>query len=103
MLYSSSPSISYLCAEVRLSDEEAQELLTEIQESRKDLETLKKQLETAETQLTDVKNDYNEQKKSYEMQLKEAEKQTERYKTLSAVSASSAVIMFTVTLLLLLL
>ena len=65
------PSFSYSYADVVLTNEEAQELMSEIQESKKDLTELQNQLSEAETQLNDVKNTYEEQKKSYEMQLKE--------------------------------
>ena len=71
-------SFSPLCfscyAEIKLTDEEAQQMLSEIQESKKDLKELQEKLLSAEAQLNDVKNTYNEQKTSYEMQLNEAEK-----------------------------
>ena len=90
-----SPFCSFCYAEVTLTDQEAQEMLNEIQESRKDLETL-------EQQLTDVQNDCEEQKKYYEEQLKEVKKQEARYETLATVSGiSTALLTLTVLILLL--
>ena len=96
-----SPSSAHLCAEVVLTDEEAQEMMNEIQISIAELNTLTEQLEKAENQLKDVRNIYEEQKKSYEMQLNEAEEKTAKYKTLSTVSTTTAGVLAVVTLLLL--
>lgn len=102
LLLSCSPFCVPLYAEVKLTEQEAQQLMEEIQESQKDLKTLRKQLETAEQQLTDVQNDCEEQKKYYEEQLKEAKKQKARYETLATVSGiSTALLTLTVLILLL--
>ena len=95
-LLSFSPSSTSLCAEVRLTDQEAAQMMNEIQESKKDLETLKSQLETAETQLTDVKNTYEEQKIYYEKQLEEARKDKERLKIATSVTGGSALTLLVV-------
>ena len=97
-------SFSPLCfscyAEIKLTDEEAQQILSEIQESKKDLKNLQEKLLSAEAQLNDVKNTYNEQKTSYEMQLNEAEKQNKTLKTVSVATGSSTVALTIVVILL---
>ena len=67
------PSFSFCYAEVRLTDEEATQLMNEIQESKKELNQVKTELTEAQKELNDVKNIYSEQKTYYEMQLTEAE------------------------------
>jgi len=85
LLWLSVHCVSYSYADVTLTDEEAQQLMSEIQESRKDLTEL-------QTQLADVKNDYEEQKTYYEEQLNEAKKKNSSLKTaVTATSASTAV------------
>jgi peptidoglycan hydrolase CwlO-like protein len=91
------PLISYSYADVVLTDEEAQELMSEIQESRKDLAELQNSLESAETQLQDVKSDYEEQKKSYEEQLKEEKKKSTEAK-IFAYSASASTLLISIVL-----
>ena len=99
-LYLFLPLSASLCAEVRLTDEEAQTMMNEIQQSKKELETLRNQLETAETQLTDVKNTYEEQKTSYEKQLDEAKKDKEKLKIATSVTGGSALTLLIVVALL---
>ena len=99
-LLSFSP-LSFSCfAEVKLTDEEAQQMLSEIQESKKDLKELQEKLTSAEAQLNDVKNTYNEQKTSYEMQLNKAEKQNKTLKTVSVATGSSTIALTIVVILL---
>ena len=100
------PSCFPCFADVRLTDEEATQLMEQIQGSKKDLAELQTQLETVQTQLTTaqeqlktaqtqldaVKSDYNEQKKSYEMQLTEAEKSSEKLKIFATATSTSSVI-----------
>lgn len=63
-------------ADVVLTDEEAQTILTELKTSQEELKTLRE--------------DYQEQKKSYEMQLTEAKKEIEvEKKTVKITSTSS--------------
>lgn len=88
-------SFSYSYADVILTDQEAQELMSEIQESKKDLKEL-------QTQLNDVKNDYNEQKKYYEEQLKEEKKKSTEAK-IFAYSASASTLLISIALLFVLL
>ena len=103
------PLSASLCAEVRLTDEEATELMNEIAQSKKELENVKdelneskKDLSELENQLTDVKNTYEEQKKSYEKQLDEAEKKTRRLTiTASATSGASVALIIVAVLLIL--
>lgn len=63
-------SVSPCFSEVRLTDEEAQEMLQEMEES-------KKELETVQTQLQELQTISEEQKKSYEEQLSEQRKKNE--------------------------
>ena len=102
LLYLFVPSISYSYADVVLTDQEAQELMSEIQESKKDLTELQNQLSEAETQLNDVKSTYEEQKKSYEMQLKEEKKRSIEAK-IFAGSASASTLVISIVLLIVLL
>lgn len=94
------PLCASLCAEVRLTDEEAQTMMSEIQESKKELATLRNQLSEAETQLTDVNNTWNEQKKSYEEQLNEAEKDKQKLKITASITGGSSIALLVVTVLL---
>ena len=90
---------SYSYADVILSNQEAEELMNEIQLSKTELENVKnelteskKELSEQKTQLEDVKNTYTEQKQSYEKQLEEAEKENNKLKTWLTVTATSSVI-----------
>ena len=99
-LLSFSP-LSFSCfAEVKLTDEEIETILNEINESKKELEDVKSELSQSQkdlieqkTELEDVKSTYNEQKTSYEMQLNEAEKQNKTLKTVSVATGSSTVVL----------
>ena len=89
---------SFCYAEVKLTDKEAEQMLSEIQESKEELNQVKTELEESKkesqelkTELEDVKNTYNEQKASYEMQLNEAEKQNKMLKTVSVATGSSTI------------
>jgi len=111
------PLCSYSYADVILTDEEATELMDEIQQSKMELQTVKDELKTSKeelkqskeelkqskSQLEDVKNTYTEQKQSYETQLEEAEKEKNTLKTWLTMTATSSVCLLGVTLLLLLL
>jgi peptidoglycan hydrolase CwlO-like protein len=87
-------------AEVRLTDEEANELMNEIQESKKELNQVKTELTEAQKELSDVKNTYSEQKTYYEGQLTEAEER-EKVATYLAVGGMTASIVLTGVLLIL--
>lgn len=87
------PLLSSCYAEVVLTDEEAKQIMNDIQESRKDLQEVQKQLE-------DVKKDYSEQKTSYEEQLNEAEKKNSRLEKAVTVTGSSTVVLTVVMILL---
>lgn len=89
-------------ADVRLTDSQAREMLTEIQESKKELIESRKELEKLNQELTEVKNTCNEQKIYYEKRLNEAEKKNNRLEKLSTATGTSTVIfvIFTVALLL---
>lgn len=77
----------YSCyAEVKLTDEEATQLMSEIQQSKKELNQVKSELEESKkesqelkTELEDVKNTYSEQRTYYEMQLAEEIKKEKTY------------------------
>ena len=85
-------------AEVRLTDEEASELMSEIQKSREDLQTAKSELEEQKKALIVVKNIYEEQKKSYEMQLTEVEEKNQTLEKVVTVSTTTAIVMTALTL-----
>ena len=91
-----SPYCSLSYAEVRLTDEEASQLMNEIQESKKELNQAKTELEESKkesqelkTELSDVKNTYNEQKTYYEEQLTEVKKK-EKIATYLAIGGMTA-------------
>ena len=98
-LLSFSP-LSFSCyADVILTDEQATEIMNEIQESKKDLNQVRNELKESKkeslelkTELQDVKSTYSEQKTSYEQQLNEAEKKTEKLKTAVTVTSTSTAI-----------
>ena len=97
-LLSFSP-LSFSCfAEVRLTDEEATQMLNEIKASKTELEEVKNRLTQSQrtltmqkTELEDVKNTYNEQKISYETQLNEAEKKQQILKSVAIATGSTSV------------
>lgn len=106
-LLSFSP-LSFSCfAEVKLTEEEAETILSEISESKKELESVKdeliqsqKDLIEQKMELENVKNTYNEQRTSYEMQLNEAEKQNQTLKMVTIATGSSTVALTIVVILL---
>ena len=91
-----SPLSSFCYAEVKLTDKEAEQMLSEIQESKEELnqvntelEESKKESQELKTELEDVKNTYNEQKTSYETQLNEAEKKNDGLKTAVTITSTT--------------
>lgn len=102
------PSFSLCYAEVRLTDKEANQLMSEIQESKKELNQVKTELEESrkesqelKTELNDVKNTYSEQKIYYEEQLTEAKKKNKILKTALVATGTSTGILLIVTIILL--
>ena len=89
-----SPFSSLSYAEVRLTDEEASQLLNEIRESKEELNQVKTELTEAQKELSDVNNTYSEQKTYYEEQLAEAEKR-EKVATYLAVGGMTASMVLT--------
>jgi uncharacterized coiled-coil DUF342 family protein len=88
--------LSFCYAEVKLTDEEANQLMNEIQESREELNQVKNELKESKeesqelkTELEDVKNTYNEQKTYYEKQLEE---ETKREKTLMLIIVGEIIV-----------
>lgn len=71
LLLSASPCSS----EVVLTDEEAREMLEEMEASRQELTTLKEQSQELQTELEELKVTSTEQSQYYEKRLKEAEKE----------------------------
>lgn len=71
LLLSASPCSS----EVVLTDEEAQEMLSEMEQSKKELTTLKEQSQALQTELEELRDTSEEQSQSYERRLQEAEKE----------------------------
>ena len=96
-------------SDVILKDEEAQEILNEMQLSKKELESAKIELKNVQNQLTEqekLRNEleviYNEQKTSYEEQLTEAEK-TKNISTTVACSTGSIAVVLTIILVIIML
>ena len=100
-------------SKVVLTDEEAKEMMSEIEESKKELtelrETSKKQIESLEnsleqskSELETVRNDSQEQKKSYEEQLKEEKKKRILPWAMAGTSGTATVILSVVLLIVLL-
>lgn len=85
--------LSGLCcfAEVKLTDEEATEMLNEMQESRKELTEAQNQLSEAQNQLSELKVISEEQRKSYEEQLNEAEKKNSVAVTFAGVGGGASI------------
>ena len=84
---------SFCYAEVKLTDKEAEQMLSEIQESKEELNQVKTELEKSKKEsqelkmeLQDVKEDCNEQKIYYETQLTEAKKREKNSFFLSLLS-----------------
>ena len=102
------PSYSYSYADVILTNEEAEELMNEIQLSKTELENVKselteskKELNEQKTQLEDVKNTYTEQKRYYETLLDEAEEKNLALKTCLTITTTTSVIFLALTVVLL--
>lgn len=93
---------SYAFSEVALTDEEAAELMSEIQESKKDLMKAKEQAENLQNQLNQQEAIWTEQSQSYKEQLTEAEKKKNQYKTATIATGSSTVVLLVVLIVLLL-
>ena len=106
-------SVSPCFSKVVLTDEEAKEMMSEIEESKKELtelrETSKKQIESLEnsleqskSELETVRNTSQEQKKSYEEQLKEEKKKRILPWAMAGTSGTAAIILSVVLLIVLL-
>ena len=106
-------SVSPCFSKAVLTDEEAKEMMSEIEESKKELtelrETSKKQIESLEnsleqskSELETVRNTSQEQKKSYEEQLKEEKKKRILPWAVAGTSGTATVILFVVLLIVLL-
>lgn len=106
-------SVSPCFSKVVLTDEEAKEMMSEIEESKKELtelrETSKKQIESLEnsleqskSELETVRNTSQEQKKSYEEQLKEEKKKRILPWVMAGTSGTATVILSVVLLVVLL-
>ena len=93
---------SYAFSEVTLTDEEAAELMSEIQESKKDLMKAKEQVENLQNQLNQQEAIWTEQSQSYKEQLTEAEKKKNQYKTATIATSGSTVVLLVVLIALLL-
>ena len=100
-------------SKVVLTDEEAKEMMSEIEESKKELtelrETSKKQIESLEnsleqskSELETVRNTSQEQKKSYEEQLKEEKKKRILPWAMAGTSGTATIILSVVLLIVLL-
>ena len=92
---------SYAFSEVALTDEEATELMNEIQESKKDLMKAKEQVENLQNQLNQQEAIWTEQSQFYREQLTEAEKKKNQYKTATIATGSSTAILLVVLIVLL--
>ena len=92
---------SYAFSEVALTDEEATELMNEIQESKKDLMKAKEQVENLQNQLNQQEAIWTEQSQSYKEQLTEAEKKKNHYKTATIATGSSTAVLLVVLIVLL--
>ena len=106
-------SVSPCFSKVVLTDEEAKEMMSEIEESKKELtelretsqkriESLENSLEQSKSELETVRNTSQEQKKSYEEQLKE-EKNKRILPWVMAGTSGTATIILSVVLLIVLL
>lgn len=106
-------SVSPCFSKVVLTDEEAKEMMSEIEESKKELtelrETSKKQIESLEnsleqskSELETVRNTSQEQKKSYEEQLKEEKRKRILPWAIAGTSGTATVVLSVVLLIVLL-
>ena len=110
LLSSYAPLLSYSYADVILTDKEAEELMSEIQLSRMELQNVKNELTESKSelsgqkaQLEDVRNTCTEQKKSYETQLDEAQKENRRLKRWLTITATTSVLTFVLSVILIVL
>lgn len=87
-----SPSSFSCYAEVRLSDKEAELILTELTESRKELESVR-------TELEDARKDCKEQRISYEKQLEEAESRNRKLEKAVVATSSCSILLLAILLL----
>lgn len=92
-------SVSPCFSKVVLTDEEAKEMMSEIEESKKELTELK---ETSKSELETVRNTSQEQKKSYEEQLKEEKKKRILPWVMAGTSGTATVVLSVVLLIVLL-
>lgn len=106
-------SVSPCFSKVVLTDEEAKEMMSEIEESKKELtelretsqkriESLENSLEQSQSELETVKNTSQEQKKSYEEQLKEEKKKRILPWAMAGTSGTATIILSVVLLVVLL-
>lgn len=87
-----SPSFCSCYAEVKLSDKEAEQILTELTESRKELVSVR-------TELEDAKKDCKEQRISYEKQLEEAESRSRKLEKAVVATSSCSLLLLAILLL----
>ena len=106
-------SVSPCFSKVVLTDEEAKEMMSEIEESKKELtelketsqkqiESLENSLEQSQSELETVRNTSQEQKKSYEEQLKEEKKKRILPWAIAGTSGTATIILSVVLLVVLL-
>lgn len=106
-------SVSPCFSKVVLTDEEAKEMMSEIEKSKKELtelretsqkqiESLENSLEQSKNELETVKNTSQEQKKSYEKQLKEEKKKRILPWAMAGTSGTATIILSVVLLIVLL-
>ena len=106
-------SVSPCFSKVVLTDEEAKEMMSEIEESKKELtelretsqkqiESLENSLEQSKSELETVRNTSQEQKKSYEEQLKEEKKKRILPWAIAGTSGTATIILSVVLLITLL-
>lgn len=106
-------SVSPCFSKVVLTDEEAKEMMNEIEKSKKELtelrETSQKQIESlgnsleqSKSELETVKNTSQEQKKSYEKQLKEEKKKRILPWAMAGTSGTATIILSVILLIALL-
>lgn len=94
-----SPSPCSCSAEVVLTDEEAREMLSEMEESRKELQNVKDCLIQSQKDLIrqkevseSVRSTCEEQRKSYETQLEEKDRKNDTLTVVATSTGTSAVI-----------
>ena len=106
-------SVSPCLSKVVLTDEEAKEIMSEIEESKKELtelretsgkqiESLENSLEQSKNELETVRNTSQEQKKSYEEQLKEEKKKRILPWAIAGTSGTATIVLSVVLLIVLL-